>query len=122
MSSPDKDPQHSPAPEPAVKTDVTFGPSLLPWPEPRKSETDAPSEWDSFAHPKELEYLPDDLQTSYELRQIVKRSLYKHEPESSNSQEIEPQVERHESKSDPDPKPLQPGPEEQHRESFGSTV
>ena len=121
MSSPDKDPQHPPAPEPAVEADVTFGPSLLPWPEARKSETGAPSEWEHFPHPKELEYLPDDLQTSYELRQIVKRSLYKHEPESSNPQQIKPQVERHESKSDPGPKPLQAGPEKQHRESFGST-
>jgi hypothetical protein len=122
MSSPDKDPQHPPAPEPAVKTDVTFGPSLQPWPEAKKPETDAPSEWEHFPHPKELEYLPDDLETSYELRQIVKRSLYKHEPESSNSQQIEPQVEHHESQSDPDPKPPQAGPEKQHRESFGSTA
>lgn len=121
MSSPDKDPQHSPAPEPAVKTDVTFGPSLLPWPETGKSETGAQSEWERFPHPKELEYLPDDLQTSYELRQIVKRSLYRHEPESSNSQQIGPQAERHGSQPDPDPKPLQTGPEKQHRESFGST-
>jgi hypothetical protein len=121
MSSPDKDPLHSPVPEPAVETDVTFGPSLLPWPETRKSEPDAPSEWEHFPHPKELEYLPDDLETSYELRQIVKRSLYKHEPESSNSQQIEPQVEHHESQSDPDSKPPQAGPKKQHRESFGST-
>jgi hypothetical protein len=121
MSSSGKDPQHSPAPESAVKTDVTFGSSLLPWPKTRKSETGAPSEWEHFPHPKELEYLPNDLQPSYELRQIVKRSLYKHEPESSNSRQIEPQVERHESQSDPDPKPLQAGPGKQHRESFGST-
>jgi hypothetical protein len=120
MSSPDKDPQHSPAPESAVKLGVTFKSSLLPWPENRKSDTGSVSEWERFPHPKELEYLPDDLQTSYELRQIVKRSLYKHEPESSNSRQIEPQVERHESQSNPDPKPLQAGPEKQRRESFGS--
>lgn len=121
MSSSEKDPQHSPAPESGVKTGVTFESSLLPWPETRKSDTGSASEWERFPHPKELEYLPDDLQTSYELRQIVKRSLYRHEPESSNSRQIEPQIERHESQSDPDPKPLQAGPEKQHRESFGST-
>src|SRR5271154_5579445 len=99
MSSSDKDLQCSPAPESAVKTGVTFGSSLLPWPETRKSDTGSASEWERFPHPKELEYLPDDLQTSYELRQIVKRSLYRHEPESSNSRQIEPQVERHESQS-----------------------
>jgi hypothetical protein len=121
MSSSDKDPQHSPAPESAVKTGVTFRPSLLPWPETRKSDTGSASEWERFPHPKELEYLPDDLQTSYELGQIVKRSLYKHEPESSNSRQIEPQIEHHESQSDPDPKPLQAEPQKQHQESFGST-
>src|SRR5271154_3337767 len=121
MSSSDKDLQCSPAPESAVKTGVTFGSSLLPWPETRKSDTGSASEWERFPHPKELEDLPDDLQTSYELRQIVKRSLYRNEPESSNSRQIEQQVEHHESQSDPDPKPLQAGPEKQHRESFGST-
>jgi hypothetical protein len=121
MSSSDKGPLHSSAPESAVKTGVRFRSSLLPWPETRKSDTGSASEWERFPHPKELEYLPDDLQTSYELRQIVKRSLYKHEPESSNSRQIEPQVERHESQPDPDPKPLQAEPEKQHRESFGST-
>jgi hypothetical protein len=121
MSSSDKDPQHSPAPESAVKPGVTFRPSLLPWPETRKSDTGSASEWERFPHPKELEYLPDDLQTSYELGQIVKRSLYKHEPESSNSRQIEPQIEHHESQSDPDPKPLQAEPQKQHQESFGST-
>lgn len=121
MSSSDRDPQPSPPPESAVKTGV----SLLPWPETRKSDTGSASEWERFPHPKELEYLPDDLQTSYELRQIVKRSLYRHEPESSSSRQVEPQVERqvehHESQSDPDPKSLPVGPQKQHRESFGST-
>lgn len=121
MSSSDKNPQNSPAPESGVKPGVAFGSSLLPWPETRKSDTGSASEWERFPHPKELEYLPDDLQTSYELRQIVKRSLYKYEPESSNSRQIEPQVEHHESQSDPDPKPLQAGPEKQRRESFEST-
>jgi hypothetical protein len=120
MSS-DTDPRHSPGPEPAVTTDVTFGSSLLPWPGTTKSESSAPSEWEHFPHPKELEYLPDDFQASYELRQIVKRSLYKHGPESSNSRQVEPQAERPESQSNPDPKPQQAGDEKQHRESFGST-
>ena len=121
MSPSDKDPQNSPASESGVKLGVTVGSSLLPWPETRKSDTGSASEWERFPHPKELEYLPDDLQTSHELRQIVKRSLYKYEPKSSNSRQIEPQVEHHESQSDPDPKPLQVGPEKQHRESFEST-
>jgi hypothetical protein len=79
-----------------------------------------PNEWERFPHPKELEYLPDGPQTPYELRQIVKRSFYKHESQSSTSRDIKPEVQTPEAEPDLAPKLLQVGPEKQHRKSFES--
>src|SRR2546421_9744959 len=91
MSLPAEDPQCSTIPEQ----------SLLPWPETRKLKYPAlPNEWQHFPHPKELEYLPDGPQTPYELRQIVKRSLYKHQSQSSPSQQIQQETQPLEAQPD----------------------
>lgn len=92
MSSLGDNLQDSPAPDA----------SLLPWPETRTSKDAVlPNDWERFPHPKELQYLPDGPKTPYELRQIVNRSLYKHEPESSNTRQVKAEVQDCQAKSLP---------------------
>jgi hypothetical protein len=75
-----------------------------------------PNDWECFPHPKELEYLPDGDQTPYDLRQIVKRSLYKRESESSNSREITAEAHDPEVQSVPAQQRLPGVPETQDQE------
>src|SRR2546423_12035273 len=95
--------------------------SLLPWPEHEESTSPVlPNDWERFPHPKELEYLPDGEQTPYDLRQIVKRSLYKRESESSNSREITAEAHDPEVQSVPAQQSLRGVPEKQDQESLAS--
>jgi hypothetical protein len=113
MSSPGDNPQDSsPAPETSLP---------LPWPVFWPSEDAVlPHDWEHFPHPRELQYLPDGSQTRYELRQIIKRSLYKYEPESSNPRQVKPKLQA----SDAEPAhaltPLPGVPENHRRYSFES--
>lgn len=111
MSSPSNNPQ-----EPSTRET-----SLLPWPEYTELTSGVlPDDWERLPHPKELQYLPDGEHTPYELRQIVKRSLYKYESESSNSRDVTVEVQDSETQSAIAPKPLPGAPEKQRRESLAS--
>jgi hypothetical protein len=97
--------------------------SLLPWPEnPKLRHAVLPNDWERYPHPQELEYLPDGPQTPYELRQIVKRSMYKHESESESSKfpQIKPKIQTPEAPSAPALRPLPKVHERQHRDSLAS--
>jgi hypothetical protein len=93
--------------------------SLLPWPEHEESTSPVlPNDWECFPHPKELEYFPDGEQTPYDLRQIVKRSLYERKSESSDSQEITAEAHDPEVQSTPAQQRLPGVPENQDQESL----
>ena len=90
--------------------------SLLPWPENRDPEHAIHSnEWENFPHPKELEYLPDGPQTAHELKQIVKRSLYRCEPQPAQPRRIERNVHLSDGQWDlaSEPLPVVPGNQSQ---------
>jgi hypothetical protein len=111
MSEPGQNLQGSPPPQS----------SLLPWPESDKPRHAVlPNDWERFPHPEELEYLPDGPQTPYELRQIVKRSLNRHESESSKFPQIKPKIQKPEAQSALAPRPLEGTPERHHRDSLAS--
>jgi hypothetical protein len=94
---------------------------LLPWPENEKLRHAVLSnDWERFPHPEELENLPDGPQTPYELRQIVKRSLYKHESESSKVLQVKPEVQAPQAQSALAPRAPLEVPEKQHRDSLAS--
>lgn len=94
---------------------------LLPWPEHTElTSTVPPNDWERVPHPKELQHLPDGEQTPYEIRQIVKRSLYERESESSNPPEVTAEVEESETQPSLAPKPLPGEAEKQRRESVTS--
>lgn len=95
--------------------------SLLPWPEQKRSKSAAlPTDWERFAYPKELQYLPDSEQTPYELRQIIKRSLYRHEVRPSSSREARVEVPDSSAAAPVAPKALPGVSETQTCESGGS--
>ena len=80
---------------------------LLPWPKNRDFEPAIQSnEWENFPHPQELEYLPDGPQTAHELRQIVKRSLYRYGSLSAQPRQIKQNVHFVEGQRDLASKPL----------------
>ena len=111
MSSPDKDPQGSP----------TSNFSRLLWPDTKEPKhAVSQSEWEHFPHPKELEYLPDGPQTAYELRQIVKRSLYTYELQQANACQKKPEMQSHEAQSEDASIPLSIGLSKQRQDSVGS--